>query len=117
MDTLGQVYHHGVHQYYCEEEGDTLRLCINYRKLNKATIKNRYMLSRIDDLFDQLKGATVFPNIDLRSKYHQVHIKEDDIHKKTFGTRYKHYEFVVVAFGLTNASTNFMLLMNSVLLP
>ena len=79
------------------------------------TIKNRYLLSRIDDLFDQLKGVAVFSEIDLRSGYHQVRIKEEDIYNTAFQTRYGHYKFVVVPFGLTYAPTTFMCLMNSVL--
>jgi hypothetical protein len=79
------------------------------------TIKNRYPLPRINDLFDQLRGATIFSNIDSRYVYHQVRIKYEDIHKTTFRTRYGHYEFLVVPFGLTNAPSNFMCLNNNVL--
>ena len=95
----------------------TLRLCIDYGKLNKVTIKNRYPLPRIDDLLDQLKGVVVFLKIDMRLGYHQIRIKEEDNYKTTFKTRYGHYEFVVVPFGLSNAPTTFMRLMNRVLCP
>ena len=81
------------------------------------TIKNKYPLSRIDDLFDQLKGAVVFSKIELRLGYHQVHIKDEDVYKTVFRTRYGHYEIVTVPFGLTNAPATFMCLMNSVLCP
>ena len=92
----------------------TLRLCIDYKQLNKVTVKNKYPLPQIGDLFDQIRGAKVFSKIELRSGYHQVRIKDEHIHNTTFKTRYGHYEFVVVPFGLTNAPTIFMCLMHSV---
>jgi hypothetical protein len=91
-----------------------LRLCIDFKQLNKVTVKKKYHLSRIDDLFDQLKDAKIFLKIDLRSGYHQVRIKDEDISKTTFRTRYGHYEFTVVSFGLSNAPVVFMCLMNGV---
>jgi hypothetical protein len=94
----------------------TLRLCIYYIQLNKTTIKKKYPLPRIYELFDQLGDASIFLKIDLRSGYHQVHIKYEDIHKTSFRMRYGHYEFVVVPFGLTNALATFMCLMNNVLI-
>nr|GEW79851.1 retrotransposon protein, putative, Ty3-gypsy subclass [Tanacetum cinerariifolium] len=75
-------------------------MCINYRELNKLTVKNRYPLLRIDDLFDQLQGSNVYSKIDLRSGYHQLQVREEDILKKTFITRYGHYEFQVMPFGI-----------------
>ena len=89
-------------------------MCIDYRKLNKMLVKNKYTLPRIDDLFDQIIGAKKNSN-DLRSRYHQVWIKDEDIHKTAFLTRYGYYEFVVMSFGLTNAPATFMNMMNNVL--
>ncbi|GAA0181131.1 hypothetical protein LIER_42273 [Lithospermum erythrorhizon] len=94
-----------------------MRLYIDYRELNKRTIKNRYPLPQIEDLFDQLQGAKVFSEIALRSGYHQLCIKDEDIPKCAFRTRYGHYESTVIPFGLTNASAIFMDLMNRVFNP
>ena len=91
-----------------------MRLCIDYQQLNKIMIKNKYSLPKIDYLFDQLQRASVFFKIDLRSDYHQFKIKESDVLKTIFKIRYGHYEFLVMSFGLTNASTAFMDLMNKV---
>jgi hypothetical protein len=91
-----------------------MRMCIDYRSLNEVTIKNKYLLPWIDDLFDQLQEAKYFSKIDLRSGYHQLRIKEADIQKMTFVTRYGQYEFTVMSFRLTNAPTFFMNLMNKV---
>jgi hypothetical protein len=91
-----------------------LRLCVDYRPLNAVTIKNKYPLPRIDILFDQLVGAQVFSKIELHSGYHQIKIHAKDIPKTAFTTRYGLYEYLVMSFGLTNASAHFMYLMNSV---
>jgi hypothetical protein len=99
---------------FVKNKDGTLILCIDFRQLNKVIVKNKYPLPRIDDLFDQLKDARIFSKIDLRSGYHQVRIKESDISKTTFRTRYGHYKFTVVPFGLSNASDIFMCLMNGV---
>ncbi|GKC68021.1 putative reverse transcriptase domain-containing protein [Tanacetum coccineum] len=92
-------------------------MCIDYRELNKLTVKNRYPLSRIDNFFHQLQGSRVYSKIDLRSGYHQIRFREEDIPKTTFRTRYGHYEFQVMPFGLTNALAVFMELMNRVCKP
>ncbi|GJQ97930.1 putative reverse transcriptase domain-containing protein [Tanacetum coccineum] len=92
-------------------------MCIDYRELNKLTVKNRYPLPRIDDLFDQLQGSSVYSKIDLRSGYHQLRVCDEDVPKTTFRTRYGHYEFQVMPFGLSNAPTVFMDLMNRVCRP
>ena len=99
---------------FVKKKDSTLRLCIDYRQHNKLTVKYKYPLPRIDDFFDQLKGASIFSKIDLRSRYHQLRIKDVDVHKMTFRTRYGHYEFLVMLFGLTNVPTDFMDLMNRV---
>nr|GEU61790.1 putative reverse transcriptase domain-containing protein [Tanacetum cinerariifolium] len=107
----------GAPVLFVKKKDGSFRMCIDYRELNKQTVKNRYPLLQIDDLFDQLQGSSVYSKIDLRSGYHQLRVREQYVSKTTFRTRYGHYEFQVMLFGLTNAPAVFMDLMNQVCKP
>ena len=107
----------GAHVLFVKKKDGTLRMCIDYWKINKVTVKNKYPLLRIEDLFDQLKEESVFSKIDLRLGYYQLRVKDVNVSKTTFRTLYGHYEFSVMPFGLTNAPTAFMDLMNTIFRP
>lgn len=96
------------------KKDDTLQMCVDYQQLNRVTVKNNYLLPRINDLFDQLQGASHFFKIDLRSGYHQLRIRESNVQKKAFRTQYEYYEFLVISFGLTNTLAVLMDLMQRV---
>ncbi|GKC32817.1 reverse transcriptase domain-containing protein [Tanacetum coccineum] len=107
----------GAPVLFVKKKDGSFRMCIDYQELNKLTVKNRYPLPRIDDLFDQLQGSSVYSKIDLRSGYHQLRVMDEDIPKTAFKTRYEHYEFQVMPFGLTNVPAVFIDLMNRVCKP
>ncbi|GKA75283.1 putative reverse transcriptase domain-containing protein [Tanacetum coccineum] len=107
----------GASVLFVKKKDGSFQMCIDYQELNKLTMKNRYPLPKIDDLFDQLQGSSVYSKIDLRSSYHQLRVREEDIPKTAFRTRYGHYEFQVTPFGLTNTPAVFMDLMNRVCKP
>ncbi|GKE44499.1 putative reverse transcriptase domain-containing protein, partial [Tanacetum coccineum] len=107
----------GAPVLFVKKKDGSFRMCIDYQELNKLMVKNRYPLPRIDDLFDQLQGSSVYSKIYLRSGYHQLRVREEDIPKTTFRTRYGHYEFQVMSFGLTNTPAVFIDLMNRVCKP
>jgi hypothetical protein len=105
---------YGALVLFVHKKDGTLRMCVDYRALNKATVKNQYLLLRIDDLFDRLSGANVFNRINLRSGYYQIRIVEGDKEKTACRKRYGSYEFMVMPFGLTNAPATFCTFMNDI---
>jgi hypothetical protein len=107
----------GCTTIFVKKKDQTLRMCVDYRPVNEVTTKNKYPLPQIDILFDQLTGARVFSKIDLRSGYHQIRIRPEDIPKIAFTTRYGLFEYLVMSFGLTNAPAHFTYLMKSVFMP
>ena len=111
------VSHWGAPVLFVKKNDGSMRLCIDYRELNKVTVRNKYPLPRIDYLFDQLQGACVFSKIELRPRYHQLRVRGEEVPKTAFRTKYGHYEFLVMLFSFTNAPTTFMDLMNKVFKP
>jgi hypothetical protein len=107
----------GCPALFMKKKDQSLSLCIDYQPWNVVTVKNKYLLPRINILFDQLVGARVFSKVDLHSGYHQIKICLEDVHKTAFSTRYGMYEYLVMSFGLTNAPAHFMYLMNYVFMP
>ena len=107
----------GAPVMFAKKKDKTLQLCMDYRRLNRVTTKNRYPLPRIDDLFDQLRGARVYSKIDLRTGYHQLRVREADIPKMVFRTQYEIFEFIMMPFRLMNAPATFMDLMHRVFQP
>ena len=104
----------GAPVLFVKKKDGSLRMCIDYKELNKLTIKNKYPLPKIDNLFDHLKGKTMFSKIDLRTGYHQLKIRDSDIPKTAFTTRYRLFEYTMMSFGLTNAPAYFVNLMNKI---
>ena len=107
----------GTSILFAKKKDKSIQLCIDYKQLNRVTVKNQYPLPRIDDLFDQLRGAQVYSKIDLRIGYHQLRVRETNIPNTTFRTRYGHFEFSVMPFGLTNVPAAFMDLMHRIFQP